>query len=158
MIFWRCLFKDLYSAEEQITQALPEMIEKASSQELKDAFSQHLEETKEQMKRLEECAQQYDFTVSGHICVGMQGIIQENEETLELAAEAEPDLVDVVLIAGAQKVDHYEIAGYGTILALCNMLGYEDTADKLSETLEEEKATDEKLSELAMSKENMEAE
>jgi ferritin-like metal-binding protein YciE len=140
--------KDIYSAEEQITEALPKMIEAASNSDLKRSFEQHLEETRGQIERLDKIFESLEFTPTGERCEAMEGLIEEGEEIIE-NAEGNPNILDAGLIAAAQKVEHYEIAAYGTAVHYAKMLGDEEAASLLKETLNEEKQTDDKLNELA---------
>lgn len=139
--------KDLYSAETQLTKALPKMAKAASHKELKAAFQEHLEETKAQIERLERVMELLDATPKGKKCKAMEGLIEEGEEKIEL--KAEPAVKDAALIGAAQKVEHYEIAGYGTARTFAEILGQSEVAELLQATLDEESATDEKLTELA---------
>ena len=139
--------KDLWSAETQITKALPKMIKAATSPKLKKAFNTHLKQTERQIKRLERIFKELDESPRGKKCVGMEGLLKEGSELIKEKPEAE--VLDAGLIAAAQHVEHYEMAGYGTARALATHLGHEELAEILEETLEEEKATDEKLTELA---------
>jgi ferritin-like metal-binding protein YciE len=139
--------KDLYSAETQITKALPKMAKAASHKELKAAFQEHLEETKAQIERLERVMELLEATPKGKKCKAMEGLIEEGEEKLEL--KAEPAIKDAALIGAAQKIEHYEIAGYGTARTFAEILGQNEVAELLQATLDEESATDEKLTELA---------
>jgi ferritin-like metal-binding protein YciE len=139
--------KDLYSAETQITKALPKMAKAASHKELKAAFQEHLEETKAQIERLERVMELLEATPKGKKCKAMGGLIEEGEEKLEL--KAEPAIKDAALIGAAQKIEHYEIAGYGTARTFAEILGQNEVAELLQATLDEESATDEKLTELA---------
>lgn len=139
--------KDLYSAETQLLDALPKMVEAASNEELKAGFQQHLKETKEHVARLESIFKTLDFQPGGHKCNGMEGLITEGEEVIK---EDMPDEVrDAALVAAAQRVEHYEMAGYGVAATYAEKLGHQDHADLLTQTLEEEGATDRKLSRLA---------
>lgn len=139
--------KDLYSAEKQITEALPKMIEAASDAELKEAFEHHLEETRGQIERLTEVFGMLDVNPGNKKCKGMEGLLEEGEEAIE---EHGPGPVrDALLIAGAQRVEHYEIAGYGTVVAWAEEMDHDDIADLLEETLDEEADADEKLTEIA---------
>jgi ferritin-like metal-binding protein YciE len=147
--------KDLYSAETQLTKALPKMARAASNEELKAAFQEHLEQTRTHVARLEEIAEACECRLSGSKCKAMEGLIAEGSELI--SEDAEDNVRDAGLIGAAQRVEHYEIAGYGTARALAECLGYTDAAEKLNETLEEEKATDERLTELAESGINAEA-
>jgi ferritin-like metal-binding protein YciE len=141
--------QDLYSAENMILKALPKVIEKASAQELKTALTGHLEETKVHVERLDQIFDQLGDEVDRKAkrCKGMDGIIKENKEFL--GEDAEPEVLDAGAIAGAQKVEHYEIAGYGTVRTYASLLGRAEWMEILEVTLEEEKATDKKLTQLA---------
>jgi ferritin-like metal-binding protein YciE len=141
--------KDLHSAETQLTKALPKMAEAATAPELKSAFTEHLKQTKEQLLRLNQIGEKLGKSLSGHTCAAMKGLIEEGAEWIEEDAEAE--VMDAGLIAAAQRVEHYEIAGYGTVRNFSELLGEEEAAELLAETLEEEKVTDEKLTTLAQS-------
>ncbi len=148
--------QDLYSAENQILEALPKMIKKASSPDLKAGFSEHLEQTRGQVRRLDQIFDQLgdDIDRDDKTCKGMQGIIKDNEELLK--SDAEPEVLDAGMIAGAQRVEHYEIAGYGTVCTYARLLGQNDWAQILDQTLREEKDTDSKLNRLS-ERINMEA-
>lgn len=148
--------KDLYSAEKQITQALPRMAKKADSEELRMAFEQHLKETEGQMQRLEKIFEELGEKPGGHKCKAMEGLIEEAKEMM--AEEAEPSVMDAALIASAQRVEHYEIAGYGCVRTYARMLGFGNAEKLLQQTLEEESQTDEKLTKLAESSININAE
>jgi ferritin-like metal-binding protein YciE len=139
--------RDLYNAEKQITKALPKMIKAASHEELRSAFEEHLEVTREQMSRLEQIFEAMGERVSGPKCKGMEGLIDENKEMME--EDAEPSVTDAALIVGAQKVEHYEIAGYGSVRTFAEMLGETQAARLLERTLQEEEQTDRKLTEIA---------
>nr|WP_294233392.1 ferritin-like domain-containing protein [Prosthecobacter sp.] len=147
--------KDLYSAENQLVKALPKMMKAASNEELRSGFEAHLEETKEHVSRLEQIAQTCEIKLSGHRCKAMEGLIEEGSELI--SEDAENTVRDAGLIGAAQRVEHYEIAGYGTARALAECLGYDDAVELLGLTLDEEKATDEKLTELAENTINAEA-
>ena len=147
--------KDLYSAETQLVKALPKMAKGADNEKLKAGFKEHLEQTKGHVDRLEKIAKDLDVKLGGHKCAAMEGLIEEGSELLEM--EAEPHVLDAALISAAQRVEHYEIAGYGTARTLAEVLGFEDAAELLQRTLDEEKETDEKLTELAESTVNEEA-
>src|SRR5688500_8768793 len=131
--------RDLYSAEKQLLKALPKMAKAAQHSELKNAFEEHLAQTEEQGSRLEQASEQLEQKVAGVTCKGMKGIIEEGKEIEE---DAEAAVIDAGLISAAQKVEHYEIAGYGTARALAEMLGHDEIVSLLEETLEEEKDTD----------------
>ncbi|MGJ8634298.1 MAG: ferritin-like domain-containing protein [Luteolibacter sp.] len=139
--------KDIHSAEKQLLEAIPAMTEAATNDELKAAFNNHLEETKTQLSRLEKIFEGIDFQPGGHKCVAMAGLIEEGEEMCK--ADANDHVRDAGLIACAQRVEHYEIAAYGTAVALAEKLGHQDVADTLRKTLEEEGKTDRDLSHLA---------
>jgi len=139
--------KDLYSAENQILKALPKMIKKADSAELKQGFEKHLKETEGQVERLDKIFEQLEQSPRGKKCKGMEGIIEDGKELME--EDAEPEVMDAGLIGAAQHVEHYEIAGYGCARTYAELLGLNEIARLLQKTLDEEKATDEKLSQLA---------
>jgi len=139
--------KDIYSAEKQITRALPKMAKAAKSPELKEAFETHLEETKGQIERLDEIFEALGKKATGKTCHGMQGLVEEGQEMMSELEKG--DVRDAALISAAQRVEHYEIAAYGTVREYAKMLGHKDAVKLLEETLEEEKATDEKLNEIA---------
>lgn len=147
--------RDLYSAETQLTSALPKMAEKASDQKLKQAFESHLEETKNQKQRLEKVAEICNIDVKGHKCEAMAGLIKEGEEILKI--EASGEVRDAGLIGAAQRVEHYEMAGYGTARHYAKRLGFDDAAQLLEETLNEEKSADEKLNTIAINSVNEKA-
>jgi ferritin-like metal-binding protein YciE len=146
--------KDLYSAENQIIKALPRMAKKAASPELRRAFETHLEETRNQAGRLEQIAEEMDFSLRGKKCKGMEGLLEEGKEVMQ---EFDEETLDAGMIGAAQKVEHYEIAGYGTARAHANMLGLKKVSKLLQQTLDEEARTDKKLSQLAESAVNIEA-
>jgi ferritin-like metal-binding protein YciE len=146
--------KDLYSAENQIIKALPKMAKATSTPELKRAFERHLEETRRQVDRLEQIGEQLEFKLTGKKCKGMEGLIEEGKE---LMGELEGQALDAGLIGAAQKVEHYEIAAYGTARAHAEMLGYNKVARLLQQTLNEEANTDKKLTQLAENIVNVEA-
>jgi ferritin-like metal-binding protein YciE len=140
--------QDLYSAENMILKALPKMADKASSPELKAAFEEHLQQTKGHVARLDRIFDGIpDEDRDDKKCKAMEGIIKENEELLK--EDAEPEVHDAGMIAGAQRVEHYEIAAYGTVRTYAELLGRDDWAQLLQQTLDEEKETDQKLNELA---------
>ncbi len=139
--------RDAYDAEKQLTKALPKMAKAASSPELRDAFEMHLEETRGQVERLEEVFASLDEKVRGKRCDGIAGIIEEGKAVME--EDFDDVTMDACLIAGAQRAEHYEMAAYGTLVAWARAMGHEEAAVLLQETLEEEKAADEKLSSLA---------
>ena len=139
--------KDLYSAEKQLVEALPDIVEAASSKELQDAISDHLEETRGHVKRLEEVFQAIGIEPESEHCDGMEGLISEGSEVAE--ADGDGDARDAALIGAAQRVEHYEIAAYGTARSLAKQLGHTDAAKLLNQTLDEESAADEKLTKIA---------
>ena len=146
--------KDLYSAENQIIKALPKMAKNATNPQLRTAFERHLEETRNQVTRLEQIAEELDFSPMGKKCAGMEGLLEEGKEVMQ---EFDEDTLDAGMIGAAQKVEHYEIAAYGTARAHAEMLGYTRAARLLQQTLDEEGRTDKKLSQLAESVVNVEA-
>ena len=141
--------RDLYNAEKQLVKALPKMAKGAESDELREAFEQHLQETEGQVTRLERVFELLDEKPRGKHCAGMAGIVEEGSEKLQ--EEMEGSVLDAQLIGAAQKVEHYEICAYGTAIAWAEALGLSDVVDVLNETLEEEKSADEKLTALAES-------
>jgi ferritin-like metal-binding protein YciE len=147
--------KDLYSAENQILKALPKMIKKATSKELKSGFEAHLKETQVHVERLEKIFQQLDVSPKGKKCKGMEGVIADGKELME--EDADPEVMDAGLIGAAQHVEHYEMAGYGCVRTYAELLGHSNFAGLLQKTLDEERATDEKLTKLAQNI-NVEAE
>lgn len=148
--------KDLYSAETQLLKAIPKMAKAATSEDLRAGFEEHLEETRNQVQRLEQVCEHLGVTPKGKKCAAMEGLVEEGKEMIE--EEAEDSVRDAGLIAAAQKVEHYEMASYGTARSWAEQLGLTEVAALLEETYEEEKATDEKLSQLAESMVNLEAE
>lgn len=149
------MLKDLYSAEKQLVKALPKMAKKAVSSDLQRAFRDHLEQTEGHVERLERIATEMDNgSLRGKACKAMEGLVEEGAEIMKEADEA---VLDAGLIAAAQKVEHYEIASYGTARAWAKQLGYENAARLLNETLEEESEANEKLTRIAESHANMEA-
>jgi ferritin-like metal-binding protein YciE len=147
--------RDIYHAEKQLTRALPKMARAASNEQLKKAFTQHLEETQGQIERLEQVFEKLDTRTRGKHCHAMEGLIEEAKEIMEMGLA--PELQDVALIAAAQKVEHYEIAGYGTLHALAQSAGLDEVAQLLEQTLNEEKKTDQLLNELAINDVNKKA-
>ena len=139
--------RDAYDAEKQLTKALPKMAKAASSPKLRDAFQVHLEETRGQVERLEEVFASLDEKVKGKHCDGIAGIIEEGKSVME--EDFDDVTMDACLIAGAQRAEHYEMAAYGTLVAWAEAMGHTEAAGLLQETLDEEKAADEKLSSLA---------
>src|ERR1700727_219364 len=138
--------KDLYSAENQLVKALPKMAKAATSEDLRAGFEEHLEQTKGHVQRLETVFQQLDESPKGKKCKGMEGLIEEGSEAIE---EYEGPVRDAALIGAAQRVEHYEMAGYGTVIAMAKQLGESAHAKVLQQTLTEEKETDEKLASLS---------
>jgi ferritin-like metal-binding protein YciE len=147
--------KDLFSAEKQLVKALPKMAKGASSQALQEGIEDHLEQTKGHVERLERVFKLLDKSPRAEHCKGMEGLIEEGSDLLE--EDGEPHVKDAALIAAAQRVEHYEISGYGTARTLAELLGLGEAVDLLQQTLDEEKETDEKLTELAMSEVNVQA-
>jgi ferritin-like metal-binding protein YciE len=147
--------RDLYSAENQLLKALPKMAKAASSPDLKQAFEMHIEETKGQVERLQQIFQQLGEKPTGKKCAAMEGLIEESKELL--SEDIADDVLDAGLIGAAQKVEHYEIAGYGTVRTYAKLLGNREAAQLLQQTLDEEGATDKKLTKLAVSHINLEA-
>jgi ferritin-like metal-binding protein YciE len=144
--------KDLHSAESQLVKALPKMAKAATSDKLREGFEMHLEQTKVHVQRVDQILGKLGKSPRGHKCKAMEGLIEEGKEMME--EEGAPEVMDAGLIAAAQRVEHYEIAAYGTACAFANMLGHKDAEELLQKTLEEEKETDEKLTELAQSEVN----
>lgn len=147
--------RDLYNAEKQLVRALPKMAKKASHDELKQAFTTHLEETKGHVDRLEQIFEKLGKRAGGKTCKAMQGIVEEGKETME--EDAEPEVMDAALIAAAQRAEHYEIAAYGTVRTYAKLLGDTQAAKLLQTTLDEEGKTDKKLTQLAESSINVDA-
>ena len=147
--------KDLYSAEKQLVKALPKMAKKASSPDLQKAFQEHLRQTERQVERIEQIFSELDGSPRGKKCMGMEGLVEEGNEIMK--EDAEPEVMDAGLIAAAQKVEHYEIASYGTVRAWAERLGYDKAARLLQETLDEESMANEKLNQIAESHVNMQA-
>ncbi|HET7891498.1 MAG TPA: ferritin-like domain-containing protein [Candidatus Sulfotelmatobacter sp.] len=139
--------KDLYSAETQMVKALPKLAKAASNAELRQGFEEHLRQTSEHVSRLEQIFEMLGEKASGKKCLGMEGLVKEGAETM--SEDYEGALMDAALIGAAQRVEHYEIAGYGTVLSFAEQLGESEHVSLLEQTLEEEKQTDEKLSQLA---------
>ncbi|MDX2003457.1 MAG: ferritin-like domain-containing protein [Chitinophagales bacterium] len=142
------MIQDMYSAETQLIEALPKMEEKASNKELKKAIRTHLTQTKKQQQRIEKACKLLGIETEGETCKAMAGLIKESESFMK--HNADPDVMDAGIIADAQKVEHYEIASYGTICQYASNLGLEEVKTLMGETLEEEKETDELLNTLAM--------
>jgi len=140
--------KDLYNAENQLLKALPKMAKKASSSTLGKAFTSHLKETEGHVKRLETIGKTLDISLSGKKCKAMEGLIEEGKEVLE--EEGKSAVIDAALIGAAQRVEHYEIAAYGTVRAMAEQLGHEEVVELLQETLDEEGEADKKLTAIAL--------
>jgi ferritin-like metal-binding protein YciE len=147
--------KDLYSAETQLVDALPKMAERATSPDLKKGFQDHLRQTEEQVTRLEQIFKDLGEKPKGHTCEAMKGLIKEGEEMIKM--KGDDAVIDAGLIAAAQRVEHYEIAAYGTVRTYAETLGHSQHVTLLARTLQEETTTDEKLSKLAKSHINVEA-
>jgi ferritin-like metal-binding protein YciE len=141
--------KDLYSAEKQIVRALPKLAKAASTPELQEALQSHLNETKGQVERLEQIAEIVGKKLTGKTCAGMKGVLEEGSEVLEEVEEG--NVRDAALIGASQRVEHYEMAGYGTARDFAKLLGLEDVVELLEQTLEEEKAADQKLTTISKS-------
>ena len=148
--------KDLYSAEEQLIEALPKMLNEANNEKLKEALQNHLNETRSHKQRLEQVSKNLGINPSGEECKAMKGLISETESFL--AENAEEDVKDAGIIAEAQRVEHYEISGYGTLIRYAKELGYEKEVNLLVQTLEEEYKADEDLNNLAKERINKKAE
>jgi ferritin-like metal-binding protein YciE len=147
--------QDLYSAEEQILEALPKMIEKTTHAELKRGFQQHFQQTEQQKQRLEQIFRELGEQPGEEVCKAMKGLIAEGEETMKEFKDS--DVLDAALIAAAQRVEHYEIAGYGCARTYAHMLGLAEQASLLQRTLDEEGDTDHKLTDLAEAVVNIDA-
>jgi len=141
--------RDLYDAEDQITEALPKMIEAAHYPELKNALQEHLEITRQQIQRLDQVFDILGEDASGQTCKGMKGVIKEGDEIISQGGDGAT--VDAGIISAAQRVEHYEMAGYGTVRTYAELLGQQQIASLLQQTLDEEKEADEKLTEIARS-------
>ena len=147
--------RDLYSAEDQILKALPKMIEKAQSAELRNALESHLEETRGHVSRLEQVFEMHGEEAKKQKCKGMQGVLEEGDEMV--GKDAPPAVRDAAIISACQRVEHYEIAAYGTVRTYAEQMGQQRAAAVLQETLDEELAADETLTEIANSRVNIEA-
>jgi ferritin-like metal-binding protein YciE len=147
--------KDLYSAESQILKAGPKVAKNVNNDQLRQAIEMHMKETEQQRDRLEQILSKMGESTRGKKCKGMEGLIEENKELLEEDVEA--DVLDAGLIVGLQKIEHYEIAGYGSAVTFAKLLGDNDSARLLAQTLDEEERTDKKLSQIAESSINVEA-
>ena len=147
--------QDLYDAEQRLVKALPLMAEAASNNNLRIAFQQHLRETQEQVKRLEQVFKSIGKTAKSKTCQAMKGLVEEGQEAID--ATGDPAVKDAALIAAAQRVEHYEIAGYGTVRTFAQRLGKQEAVRLLQQTLDEEAACDKKLTQLAESSINAQA-
>ena len=139
--------KDIYNAENQLVKALPKMAKTANSEELRTGFEEHLEQTRGHVQRLEQIFKELGEKPSGKKCKGMEGLVAEGQEIM--GEDFEDDVMDAALISAAQRVEHYEIAAYGTVRTYAELLGEETAAQLLEQTLEEEKETDQKLTDMA---------
>jgi ferritin-like metal-binding protein YciE len=146
--------RDLYNAEKQLLKALPKMAKAATHPKLKKGFETHLKETEGQIERLDRVFEILGERATGKRCKAMEGLIEEGSELLEEEGKIPSEVMDAALIAAAQKVEHYEIGSYGTVATYADMLGHDEIAELVKETLAEEEATDEKLSALAESEIN----
>jgi len=146
--------KDLYSAENQLIKALPKMARSSTNEQLRVAFERHLQETRNHVARLEQIADEMNISLRGKTCYGMKGLIEEGKEAM---SDFDDEVLDAAMIGAAQRVEHYEIAGYGTARTHAQMLGLNRVAKLLQQTLNEEAATDKKLTQLAESVVNVEA-
>jgi len=147
--------KDIYSAENQMIKALPKMAKAAELSDLRSAFETHLDQTRVHAKRIEQICADLNIKPSGKKCMGMQGLLEEGGEIMK--ADAQPEPLEAGLIGAAQRVEHYEIAAYGTARAHAKQLGFMKAADLLGQTLEEEKQTNRRLTELAENEINVQA-
>jgi ferritin-like metal-binding protein YciE len=147
--------QDLYDAEQRLTKALPKMANAASSKSLKSAFQHHLRETEQHVQRLEDVFNALGLTPESQTCEAMKGLIAEGDEAISASGKSE--VRDAALIAAAQRVEHYEIAGYGTLRTLAQQLGHDDIASILQQTLDEEGAADKKLTQIAEELVNVQA-
>jgi ferritin-like metal-binding protein YciE len=147
--------KDLYSAEKQITKALPKMVKAVTDRQLHDALENHLQETEDQIRRLDDCCEKLGINTRGAKCAAMEGLIEEGKQILE--EHMDDHVRDAAIIAAAQRVEHYEIAAYGCARTFAEKLGHSDIAQMLQHSLNEEKRADEKLTQIAMQAVNEEA-
>jgi ferritin-like metal-binding protein YciE len=148
--------KDLYNMERQIIKALPKVIKHCSSEELKAGLEEHFEQTKHQEERLEECFEHVGHSAKSKKCTGMEGILEEGEDLIDDLEEKGP-VMDAAIVSACQKVEHYEITAYGTTCAWAELLGLHEVAELLKQNLDEEKAADEKLTQVAESEVNLQA-
>ncbi len=139
--------KDLYSAEKQLTEALPEMVEAANSPQLREAFASHLKETEQHLEKVHQLLRKMEENPGSTKCKGMEGLLEESEDAID--EEATPAVRDAFLISAAQRVEHYEISGYGTARAFARSLGRDEDAEVLNQILDQEYAADGKLDKLA---------
>ena len=146
--------RDMYDGEKQLTRALPKMAKAATADELREAFTSHLKETENQLTRLEQVFRSIGETARGKKCEGIEGIVEEGKTAME---ELDGAILDAALIAGAQKVEHYEIASYGTLAYFAELLGEGKAKELLAKTLDEEKSADDKLTQIAKSRVNCDA-
>lgn len=147
--------QDLYSAENQLLKALPKVIDECTSDELRSALEDHLDQTKEHVERLDQVFESLEESPKGKKCAAMEGLVKECQETL--AEDMPDDIKDAAIIAACQRVEHYEIAVYGTVCTFAKLLGREDDLDLLGQTLDEEKEADETLTDIAENTINVEA-
>ena len=147
--------KDLYSAENQLVKALPKIASSVSSEDLRSAFENHLKQTQKHVQRLEMICQKLDINPKGKKCMGMEGLLEEGNELLH--SQGENESLEAGVIGAAQRVEHYEIAAYGTARAHARQLGFVEVADLLGETLEEEKQANDKLTQIAENQINVKA-
>ena len=147
--------KDLYSAEKQILQALPRMAKKVTNKQLRQAFEEHVEVTRNQVARLDQIFESLERSPRGKKCKGMEGLLEEGKEMME--EDMEPEVLDAALISATQRVEHYEIAGYGTVRAYAQLLGEQEHVRLLQQTLDEEGEADKRLTQLAETTINVEA-
>lgn len=145
--FMEHTIQDLYSAEKQALEAMPQMMQRVQNDQLRQAFQTHQRETEQQVQRLEQIAQQLGIDPDGETCMAMQGLIEEAQDLLSQLEDGQ--LADAAIIGAAQKMEHYEIASYGTARTLAQQAGQNQAADLFEQTLQEEKATDEKLTMIA---------
>jgi ferritin-like metal-binding protein YciE len=141
--------RDLYDAEKQITEALPKLIDAAHNPQLKSALQEHLQVTRQQISRLDQIFQKLNQKATGETCKGMKGVIKEGDEMVSTGGD--PSTVDAGIISAAQRVEHYEMAGYGTVRTYAQLLGQQEMARLLQQTLDEEAQADEKLTQIAKS-------
>jgi ferritin-like metal-binding protein YciE len=139
--------KDIYSAENQLVKALPRMAKRASSKTLKEAFTSHLKETQGHVKRLEAAGEELGIKLRGKVCQAMKGLVEEGKEILD--EDGEGPVIDAALIGAAQRIEHYEIAAYGTVRGIAEQLGHSSVVELLQSTLDEEGAADQKLTKIA---------